>query len=520
MLRLLVFLAVVGAAAIGISWLGDNPGVVTLNWRGVEYETSLVVALGVVLGVAIALGIVWSILRFVLRLPSLVALAARVRRREKGFNALSRGLVAIGAGDARAARRHAAEAHKLIGHEPLAKLLRAQSAQLNGDRGAAQSAFREMLEHPDTHALGLRGLHVEARRAGEHDSALDYAARAHQHAPLPWAAQALLEDNARRSDWSGALATVESNAAAKLLDKPTANRWRAVLKTAIAQDLAERDAKGALSLAQEALGLAPTLVPAAALAGKLLAGAGDFRKASKVLEAAYRTTPHPDLAAAYLRVRIGDSTLDRFARARTLARLAPNDPESQMTLARAALDAHEFDAAQEALAPLVSYAPGAARPTPRVCLLQSELEEALGHDGAAREWLSRAARAPRDRAWVAEGFVSDHWSPVSPAGTLDAFVWRAPDELLTAIDAPPPPLPDEPVAPPAAAAIAAPEAAPPAPVAAEAPTPVRTVAPLVGRANPSPVVLMPSAAPDDPGPHKPAQESAPDPRYAGGPDGI
>ena len=47
-----------------------------------------------------------------------------------------------------------------------------------------------------------------------------------------------------------------------------------------------------------------------------------------MLEAAYAQTPHPDLAAAYLRVRHGDLSEDRLARARALARMAPVDPES------------------------------------------------------------------------------------------------------------------------------------------------------------------------------------------------
>ena len=89
----------------------------------------------------------------------------------------------------------------------------------------------------------------------------------------------------------------------------------------------ERDPKGALALAQEACRLAPTLVPAAAICGRLTAASGDYRRATKALENAYAQTPHPDLAAAYLQVRHGDSTDDRLARARTLARTAPNDPE-------------------------------------------------------------------------------------------------------------------------------------------------------------------------------------------------
>ena len=98
----------------------------------------------------------------------------------------------------------------------------------------------------------------------------------------------MLDDRAAHGDWSGALATVELNVSAKLLEKPTANRWRAVLKTAIALDRANRDPKGALALAQEACALAPGLIPAAALNGWLTAAAAIIAWAAKILEAAYR----------------------------------------------------------------------------------------------------------------------------------------------------------------------------------------------------------------------------------------
>jgi HemY protein len=115
-----------------------------------------------------------------------------------------------------------------------------------------------------------------------------------------------------------------------------------------------------------------------------------------------------------------------------------------------------------------------------------------------REWLGRAARAPRDKAWVADGVISDRWAPVSPSGALDGFVWRTPDERLAAHveNAPPPP----PAAPPAEA-IAAPIPAPaisPAPEAI-APQPAPPVVP-VARTG---VIIDPaSMSPDDPGPQE------------------
>jgi len=507
--RLLLFLALLCLAALGLAWLADHPGQVGVTWGGYRVETSLMVALGAVVALAIVIALIWGIVRFVFRIPSIVTLANRARRREKGFAALSRGMVAVGSGDVRAAARHAAEAHRLIGGEPLTRLLRAQAAQLAGDREGAERAFKDMLDGSHTHALGLRGLHMEARRRGDHEAALHYAAQAHKIAALPWAGQAVLDDRAAAGDWAGALAAVETNAAAKLIDKPTANRLRAVLKTAVAQQRAEREPQAALALAQEATRLAPGLVPAAALYARLAAAAGDYRRAARVIETAYEKTPHPDLAAVYLRIRPGDSAADRLVRARNLARLAPNDPESRLTVARAALEARDFASARAAIAPMLDPDASSGRPSVRVCLLMADLEETQGSPGAVREWLARAARAPRERAWVADGFVSDRWAPVSPSGKLDAFVWSAPQERLSA--------PGEPVPAPAlveghsaAPALVAPPAEVAAPLAeaspsrAEASPPVPGAAPVA--ASPKLVAIasadLSHKAPDDPGAHQ------------------
>jgi HemY protein len=482
-----------------------------------------------VAAVAIVWSIVWGVLRFVFRIPSLMSLAARSRRREKGLAAVSRGLIAVHTGDIRAAGKHAADANRLLANEPMAKLLTAQAAQLAGDRERAVAAYTAMLDDPDTHGLGLRGLHVEAHRDGDHEAALQYAMRANAHAPAAWAGQAVLDDRTRRADWAGALATVDSNAAARLIDKPTAQRWRAVIKTAMAEQLKDRDSKGAMDLAYEACRLSPGLVPAAALYGRLAAAAGDARRGSRVLETAYAQTPHPDLAAAYLRMRHGDSTGDRLARARTLARIAPDDPESMLTVGRAALEAHDLEAARAAIVPLMGSDSPHGRPTRRVCLLMADIEEADGGHGAVREWLSRAARAPRDKAWVADGVISDRWAPVSPTGTLDAFVWRTPDERLAALAEPEPITPEAAALPAASAAATAngsaaeapptaaaaggqpPDAAPPDEAApASPPEPLPAAAspappePAHAVSGPSPrvgVIIDPaSMAPDDPGP--------------------
>jgi HemY protein len=425
MIRILVFLALILAATFGLGWLADRPGDIVLTWQGQRIEFSLMTALAGMFLVGVAMILCWSLLRVALRLPSIVALAGRARRQAKGFAAVSRGLIAVGAGDARGAKRSAGEAKRLLGDEPMSLLLAAQAAQLAGDRPAAEAAFSQMLDRDETRVLGLRGLFLEARRKGDGPAARFYADEAYKLAPgVAWVGEAALDYRLREGDWNGAVALLDQNVSRRLTDKTTGRRQRAALIAASALAARAHEPDQALALAQNALKLDPGLVPAAVLAARRLSEKGDSGKAARILEAAWKRGPHPDLADAYLDVRPGDSARDRLNRARALLKLAPRDDESRLTVARAAIDAREFAAARDILAPLLD------EPTARTCLLMAELEE---HDGGAagnvRQWLARASRARRDHAWVADGIVQRNWAPFSPlTGEVGAFAWRTPPQ--------------------------------------------------------------------------------------------
>ena len=423
MIRVVIFLLLIALAALGAVWLADRPGDVAITWIGHRIETSVMVLAVAVAAVAAATTILWSILRAVLRLPGRLRYHLHVRRGTRGYFAVSQGLVAVGSGDAAAARRVMDEASRIAPNEPLTLLLRAQTAQLCGDREGAAHNFELMAARNDTRLLGLHGLFVEARRRNDPAAALRYAEEAAKHASVPgWAGQAVLEFRCIAGDWSAALHRLERNMQSALVDRTTYRRQRAVLLTAQALAAEDTDRDRAKTLVLEAVKLAPSLVPAAALAGRILAEAGEARKAGRILEAAWRDNPHPDLADAYAHLRPGDAARERLGRIEALAAKSPGNVETAIALARAALDAQEFAIARQALAPL------AIAPTKRVAALMAELEQTQhGDEGRAREWMMRALNARRDPAWTADGFVSDRWLPVSPiTGRLDAFEWKDP----------------------------------------------------------------------------------------------
>jgi HemY protein len=423
MFRIVLFLVLIALAAAGAAWVADQSGEVVLSWSGWRVETTLPV-FALALGTAIVAGVVaWTILRALWRTPEKIRRRRHERRHARGRHAVTQGLLAIGHGDATAARAHAAVARRHAAQDPLALLLHAQSAQLDGDRAGARAAFHAMAERDDTRLLGLRGLFIEAQRADDPAAAVAIAEQALQLAPAStWASQAVLGFRCAKGDWSGALAILDNDLAAGLIDKAAFRRQRGVLLTARALELERVDRDRSRDSVMEAIKLAPTLVPAAVLASKYQSEAHQLRRSMRIVEAAWLAHPHPDLADAYAHVKLGDSARQRLVRVETLAAKAPGHLEGALAVARAAIDATEFARAREALAPFI------AAPTQRVALLMAEIERTEhGDSGRARAWTLRAVRALPDPVWTADGYVSDRWRPVSPvSGRLDAFQWQMP----------------------------------------------------------------------------------------------
>ncbi len=426
MIRLILYLVGVGLLATGLAWLADRPGQMVLQWQGYEIETTVfraVVIFAFLIGLAIFL---WSLARQLWNSPAALGRIVNRRRQERGLEALSSGMIAIGAGDRSQAMRHAIQARKALPNEPLTHLLRAQAAQLSGDRTTARRIFEAMLGSKETEQLGLRGLFLEAEREGEHEAARQFAERALRLNPqLGWPIDALFELQCRASDWVGALNTLAAGKRSGHFEKAVADRRRGVILTAQAQALEDSNAERALTLAMEAHSLAPDLVEAGAIAGRLFSSRGQTSKVARVIEQTWRRAPHPDLAVAYAYARPGDSPKDRLDRVKNLARTTPHSVEAPIAVAHAAIEAHDWTEARKALAPLVD-----GRLSQRVCTLMARIEgEQFGDAGRVREWLARATNAPRDPAWTADGIVAERWAAISPVtGTLDAFQWKVPVE--------------------------------------------------------------------------------------------
>ncbi len=430
MIRILSFVILIFLLAAGFAWLADRPGEMSLTWQGMQYQVSLQVAVTAIVALIAVVMFAWWVIRTLYRSPDLLRRHFRARKRDRGYQSLSTGIIAAGAGDSGAARRMAKQAGKLLNadQEPLIKLLDAQATLLEGRTDDARKMFEAMVSDPETKLIGLRGLYLEAERVGDISAARHFANQAANAAPhLAWASKVAMENRIANGDFDGAIQLLDQQKSTKLISKDADRRQRAVLLAGKAMSLLADDPQAARAASAEANRLAPELVPAAATLAQALVKLNDPRKALRTLEYTYKINPHPELAELYVRSKGGDRPEDRLKRARTLAGFAPDDAESDIAIARAALGAGQYGEARK-------HAQAALEKSPResIHLILADIEQAETRDsGKVRAHLARALRAPRDPAWTADGLVSDRWLPVSPvSGRIDAFEWRVPVERL------------------------------------------------------------------------------------------
>jgi HemY protein len=426
MIRAFVLFSILVLLSLGVAWFADHPGRVTVFWLGYRIDASFGALAAALVLVAAVSGFFWRGWGTVANAVRRTGTARAERRRNRGYRALTRGFVAVAAGDAEEARRQSERADALLAEPPLTMLLSAQAAQLGGDEDAAKKYFTAMLDRPDTAFLGLRGLINQALRGRDREQALALARRAYRIRPkTPWLAAMLAELQSRAGEWGEAAIVLHRARKSGTISDGKRAEAVALIGQSDAAGSEGREAE-AVELLRRAHKLAPDLVPGAAKLALRLAARGEARRARKIIESAWAGEPHPDLARAFTALGRDEDALARLQRTARLARLRPDSGESHIAIAEAALDASLWGEARRHLR-LALLAPNPGR---RVFRLMARLEEEEHADAvAARQWLSRAAEAEPDPAWVCRRCAAPapEWRPLCPScEAFDGLSWSSP----------------------------------------------------------------------------------------------
>lgn len=426
--RLGVWLAAIGALAWGIhaALSLDEPIYLDVLVGTVRTTTgvALLSFLFLLSGLLLVLGV---LLRGVLGLGQIWAFFRKMRFK-RGLAALSETLIALAEEDGKRAMKAATKAEGLLDDPDLTRLITAQAAKLSGDEDKAARYYEKMAEDRDTSFLGAVGLMRQALAEDKTERALVLAERAHALRPKnAEVMDALLGLQRKKADWSGARETIRAGVRSGRLTRDVGDRRRAVLHVT---EALEKEAAGDVAAArQEALAavrLAPALPAAASLSARMLGEKGEKRGAARILIAAWRIEPHPDVAAAFAALEPGETPEARQRRFQKLFEASPESEETRLLRAEIALAAEDYETARQALGDLPFAAPSA-----RACALMAAVEQSTGAaQETVRAWLASAAAAPRGARWVCDncGSVAAKWSYCCPrCDAFDALDWRQAD---------------------------------------------------------------------------------------------
>ncbi|MDH5188455.1 MAG: heme biosynthesis protein HemY [Rhodospirillaceae bacterium] len=431
MIRLVLFIIFVALVSWGAVWVGANPGAVSLNWGGWRIETSVGVLAGITVLFALSVALVYRMWLFITRTPAIMGNAIKQRRSRKGYKALTQGMVAVAAGDAREAARQVKRADGLLGDPPLTLLLKAQSAQLSGDEKAAENFFKAMLENEETEFLGLRGLLGQAIKAGDKQTALEIARAAHEIKPKSeWLADVLFELESNTGHWELAAQSLKqlekTNLKANGESENLRTRRRAVVaygRSLEAQNA--NDNSGKIKWAEKAFNTDNSFAPAAIRLAQIYADENKSRKAMRLVEKAWAINPNPGLLEPYYQAAGAIDGMKKLKAMEKLSRSNPDHGETLLAVAVAALEAKIWGQARSNLGTLMEN--GSA--TKRVYVMQAKLEEEENNDTqAAKRWLQMATMAPSDPAWVCSQCghgEKQYHTHCSRCGGFDSMVWRS-----------------------------------------------------------------------------------------------
>lgn len=434
LLRIVIFVCLIAALALGADYLLETEGGVRIAFGNTEFTltplqtaiAALIVVVLVWLGLKLA-GFLAACIRFLAGDETAISRWFNRNRERRGFEALSESVMALASGEGRTAITMANRAERYLGRPDLTNLIAAQAAEMAGDSKKAEQVYKQLLSDEKTRFVGVRGLMHQKLAEGDVDTALKLAEKAFAIKPRHVETQdTLLRLQADKHDWQAARKTLGAKLKHGSMPRDLHRRRDAVLALAEAKDVFD-STKGieAREAAIEANRLSPDLVPAAVLAARSYMEDGKLRYATRVLKKAWEATPHPDIASAFAALAPDETPLQRRARFQQLLSAHIGAPEVKMMSAELDIAAEDFPSARRAIGDLAE-----TNPTARVMTIMAAIARGEGADDVVvRGWLARALTAPRGPQWVCENCstIAAAWEPVcSNCGAFDGLVWTTP----------------------------------------------------------------------------------------------
>ncbi len=431
LIRIVIFVAIVGLLALGFGALADQGGMVIVQLLGVEVSmTPSIATLLILLRIFILwlvqklVGLVVAVIRFLNGDETAVGRYFSRNRQKRAFALLADSMTALATGDGKSALTAVKKAERILPNHTLTHFIGAQSAHLAGNEKRSLHYYKQLLDNKRTRFAALQGLIHKKLSRGEESSAQVLAEKAVEENPKHAGSLSVLMDlQIKTKDWAGAMETLAKQTRAKVISREVGRRRGAILSLARASVLLDAgDINAGKALAIQANKAAPALVPAAILAAEMAMLDNSPRVATRILRKSWTLAPHPDSASAFATLAPDETAKQRLRRFSGLLKAVPEHVETHLLRAELLLQAEDFPSARRALNDTVED-----DPTLRSLSLMAAIERGEGAaDHVVRSWLNKALDAPRGAQWICGNChnIAPRWAAVCPnCGGFDRVDW-------------------------------------------------------------------------------------------------
>lgn len=438
MLRALWFLVQLFVIVVAAVWLLEQPGSLIIEFLDYKVTASFGIGLLVLAALILIAITVYKVLNGIVSIPKVLSRYKNESARQRGYRAMTRGFVAVAAGNAKDATKFSKETRRFLPNEQgLPLLLEAQAARLRGEEGKAKEIFRELLKDRDAAFFGIRGLLKSAIDEGNKIKALDYARQALALNPKqPWIIKTVYDLELQNRRWDNALETAKKGIRFKAISKERAvsDHIAILLHRAREDELAGLQIEAVKKL-QQAYKMDKCFVPTFLALGKIYMEQEKNRKVKSMLEKIWKKNPHPDLVNFWRQLAPENTAKNPMKQLRFFEKvlaLKPDSVEGQMAIARIAMEASLWGEAKAYLT-----AAEKIQPLAEIYRMRAEIEQqTTKNEDVVRTWLLQASEAPAGKVWHCRltGHIYDRWSAIAePHGSFNTIEWGYPERKINTL---------------------------------------------------------------------------------------
>lgn len=413
-------------ALIAFMWLAGHPGHVSIRWLGYDLETSITIFLA---GLVLFLGALAVVLAFIYKLcqfPFRVTAFFSKRHQKKGKLAFYGALAAYKAKDSRSLVLEADSLQKFLQEEPLSLFFKAQAALQEKNFDQAENLFKQLSAFKNAEFLGLQGLIEIALKQFNYKKLEPLLQKAEKYYPSSLWLQLLYLDSLLSTEhFDQAFKQVQKMERKGLIGAKVSAKKKAFVLLLHGRKLKDsQNSEQAFRLLEKAYSEDEGSLPVSVAYASELIERAEYKRAKKILEAAWKNGPHRDLADLYLKCDKEKEPFEQLKAIQRLASFAPNHYESHFQVAKACLNVKLWGNARKELTDLIHK----GEPAAELFSLMARLEREEHHDPTLEaQWLEKERNSHQKALWVCEECKcsSENWQGICKrCHHFDTFTWH------------------------------------------------------------------------------------------------